>query len=166
MCAIRKMEVVKALLSDDPAMLLRESVCPATAPMPWQVALNIETHLIPRIRIQNTHSQMGVGADGSQKAFASVDVRAFMERTVVDMPSRSCDDLPDACVNHIVIAVCSARPACACVCVVENSVRAAGRSGWRGCECFRRLKHRAASQRIRRGEMLAHSVILTRPHLS
>lgn len=64
----QKMEVVKQLLSDDPAMLLRES--------------------------------MGVGADSTQKAFASSEIDAFLQREPLEIEARSwnCHGVKHVCV--------------------------------------------------------------------
>ena len=68
-----KMETVKALLSDDPAMLLRES--------------------------------MGIAADGSNKAFPSVDVDNFLDRARGQIPVDIVEELSRYNTRHFVLAV-------------------------------------------------------------
>ena len=119
------METVKALLNDDPAMLLRES--------------------------------MGICADGSNKAFPSKDVDAWLQRVRLDVPEVHASEG-----KHFVLAVDPAGGGAATrgsprALAHRDAVRGSGRGA-------RRARARAAALRrdptVKRGVRAARGAVL------
>lgn len=97
-----KMETVKALLSDDPAMLCDTHICTRCNSKNCTQLTTLYASPLP---VRSLRESMGVCADGSNKAFPSKDVDAFLGRKRMDIPIDIMEVNSNQNTNHFVLAV-------------------------------------------------------------